>query len=123
MKHPRRIGRAITDKNMKFLKKLIKKNPIIFDGKINKNEDCEIRVTNIRKYENYFNNRFDNDKFVYEIDVQVTVIKKSPFYWYDSKTNLYKNRRVRGYGMEKLFENELCYFGIKDFCISKISYE
>ena len=25
--------------------------------------------------------------------------------------------------LEQLFQNELCYFGIQDFCISKISYE
>ena len=34
MKHPRKEGKVITDKDIKFVKKLLKKNPIIFEGNI-----------------------------------------------------------------------------------------
>ena len=120
MKHSRKKGRAISDKDTKFVKKLLKKNPIKFEGKIYQNDDCIVEITNIRKYEN---NWFygSNLKFVYEIDILVKKNDKSR--WQYSERTHYKNRRVRSWAMEKLFQEELCYFNIVDICISKISYE
>ena len=40
MKHSRKEGKVITDKDIKFVKKLVKKNPIIFEGNINIEDDC-----------------------------------------------------------------------------------
>ena len=120
MKNPRKEGKAIVDKDIKFVKKLLKKNPIIFEGNIHIKDDCLVEITNIRKYEN---NWFygSNLKFVYEIDILVKKNDKSR--WQYSERTHYKNRRLRSWTMEKLFQEELCYFNIVDFCISKISYE
>lgn len=120
MKHPKKTGKAIVDNDTKFIKKLLKKTPIIFNGCIYDKEDCLVEVTNIRKYENnlYYGS---NSKFVFEVDVKVKKNKNTRFG--SSFGAKYKNRRIRSYRMEKLFEDELCYFGIKDFCVSKISYE
>lgn len=120
MKHPRKEGKAITDKDIKFVKKLLKKNPIIFEGNINCKDDCLVQITNIRKYANnwYYGS---NAKFVFEVDVKVKKIQKSR--WDSFGSSNYKNRRIRSWKMEQLFQNELCYFNIVDFCISKISYE
>jgi hypothetical protein len=118
MKHSRKEGKAIVDKDHKFVKKLLKKNPIIFEGHIRTNDDCFVEITNIRKYLNGWNYG-SNAKFVYEVDVIVKVNPNSrPCY---SRTH-YKNRRIRSWAMEKLFQEELCYFNIVDFCISKITY-
>lgn len=120
MRHPRKEGKAISDKDIKFTKKLLKKNPIIFKGNILVNNDCFVEITNIRKYVNGWNFG-SNAKFVFEIDVK---IKRAPnCRWSFPGRTQYKNRRVRSYSMEKLFQEELCYFNITDFCISKISYE
>lgn len=121
MKHPRKEGRVIIDKDIKFIKKLLKKNPIIFEGHISTKDDCLVEVTNIRKYKD--GNRLfkDRPKFVFEVDVK---IKKTE----SSRWRLYgriqcNNRKVRSWRMGKLFQDELCYFGIQDLCVSKISYE
>lgn len=120
MKHPRKQGRFISDKDTKFIKKLLKKNPIIFGGKIYQNDDCIVEVTNIRKYNNcWFYG--SNTKFVYEIDVKVRKNEISRWNYY-SNTNL-RNRRIRSWSVEKLLREELCYFNVEDFCVSKISYE
>ena len=120
MEHSRKKGKAISDKDIKFIKKLLKKNPIIFEGNIHHTDDCIVEVTNIRKYEN---NWFygTNTKFVFEVDIKVKKNYKSR--WFKSERAHYRNRRMRSWKMEKLFQDELCYFGIQDFCISKISYE
>ena len=120
MKHSRKEGKVIVDKDIKFIKKLLKKNPIIFDGDIHRKDDCLVKVTNIRKYENGWPYG-SNAKFVFEVDVTVKKTDKSRWSLY-GRAN-YNNRRVRSWKMEKLFQNELCFFGIEDFCISKISYE
>lgn len=119
MKHSKKVDRAISDKNMKFVKKLLKKNPITFNGRIRRENDCTVTITNIRKYKNLWSYK-ESDKFVYEIDVHVKLEQVSVWYRPDTR---YVNRRVRSYKMEELFHEELCYFGITDFCISKISYE
>lgn len=120
MKHPRKEGKAISDKDVKFIKKLLKKNPIILEGKIYNSGDCILEVTNIRKYNNcWFYGT--NAKFVYEIDVKVKKNENSRWGFY-SNTN-YKNRRIRSWSVEKLLREELCYFNVEDFCVSKISYE
>jgi len=120
MKHPRKKGRAIVDKDIKFIKKLLKKTPTIFEGNIHIKDDCLIQITNIRKYENgwWFGS---NVKFVFEVDITVKKTDKSRWSLYE-RTN-YNNRRIRSWKMEKQFQEELCYFGIQDFCVSKISYE
>lgn len=118
MKHTKKVDRAINDKNMKFVKKLLKKNPITFDGHIRRENDCTVTITNIRKYKNLWSYK-ETDKFVYEIDVHV-INQSSTWYRFDTR---YINRRVRSYKMESFFREELCYFGIDDFCVSKISYE
>jgi hypothetical protein len=120
MKHSRKEGKIITDKDIKFVKKLLKKNPIIFEGNINIEDDCLVEITNIRKYANswYYGS---NAKFVYEVDVKVK--KTSNTRWGLSVRNNYNNRRIRSWKTEQLFQEELCYFNIVDFCISKISYE
>ena len=120
MKHSRKKGKAITDKDIKFVKKLLKKNPISFEGNIYQTDDCVVEVTNIRKYENSWHYG-SNAKFVFEVDVKVKKIQKSR--WDSFGSSNYKNRRIRSWKMEQLFQNELCYFNIVDFCISKISYE
>jgi hypothetical protein len=120
MKHSRKEGKIIADKDIKFVKKLLKKNPIIFEGNIHIKDDCLVEITNIRKYANvlYYGS---NAKFVYEVDVKVKKIQNSRWDLF-GRTN-YKNRRIRSWKMEQLFQEELCYFNITDFCISKISYE
>jgi hypothetical protein len=120
MKHSKKVDRAINDKNMKFVKKLLKKNPIIFEGHIRRDNDCTVTITNIRKYKNLWSYR-ENDKFVYEIDVRVKG-DSDVKYWagYDNRR---VNRRVRSYRMENLLREEICYFNIVDICISKITYE
>lgn len=120
MKHSRKKGNAISDKDIKFIKKLLKKNPIIFEGIINTKDDCLVQITNIRKYENYWYYG-TNPKFVYEIDVKVKKTEKTRWDFYQ-RTH-YKNRRMRSWAMEKIIQEELCFFGIQDFCVSKISYE
>lgn len=120
MTHKSKEGRAITDKDIKFIKKLLKKNPIIFEGMIHYKDDCLVEITNIRKYVNgwYYGS---NAKFVYEVDVKVK--KNDVSRWSKYQNTNYKNRRIRSWKMEQLFQDELCYFNIVDFCISKISYE
>jgi hypothetical protein len=120
MKHSKKYGKAINDKNMKFVKKLIKKNPITFTSSISTTNDCEVTITNIRKYQNLYTYK-QTDKFVYEVDIKVKLNYKSR-YQYD-RDNRRINNRVRGYRMENLIREELCYFNIVDICISKISYE
>lgn len=122
MKHPRKEGKVIIDKDTKFIKKLLNKNPIIFDGKIHEDKDCNIVITKIRKYKNTWCYG-ENKKFVYEIDIKVVFNKESFLYRYWARETRRNNRRMRSYTMEKLFTEELCYFNINDFCISKISYE
>ena len=120
MTHKSKEGRAITDKDIKFIKKLLKKNPIIFEGMIHYKDDCLVEITNIRKYLNswYYG---ANAKFVYEVDVKVK--KNDSSRWSKYQNTNYKNRRIRSWKMEKSFQDELCYFNVVDFCISKISYE
>ena len=120
MEHSRKKGKVISDKDIKFTKKLLKKNPISFEGDIHRKDDCLVKVTNIRKYENGWPYG-SHAKFVFEVDVTIKKTDKSRWGYYES--NHYNNRRVRSWKMEKLFQNELCYFNIVDFCISKISYE
>lgn len=120
MKHPRKEGKVISDKDIKFVKKLLKKNPIIFESNIHIKDDCLVEITNIRKYANswYYGS---NAKFVYEVDVKVK--KNDSSRWCNYTNTNYKNRRIRSWKTEQLFQEELCYFNIMDFCISKISYE
>jgi hypothetical protein len=122
MKHPRKEGKVISDKDVKFIKKLLKKNPIILEGKIYQTDDCIVEVTNIRKYNNCWF-IVSNTKFVYEIDVKVKKNEISRWrpYYFNSTSRI--NQRVRSWSLKKLLLEELCYFNVEDFCISKISYE
>lgn len=119
MKHPRKKGKVIIDKDTKFVKKLLKKNPIILSGHIHYSDDCLIEITNIRKYDNcWFYG--SNSKFVFEVDVKVKKNERSR--WRLAERSNYRNRRIRSWKMETLIQDELCFFGISDICISKITY-
>lgn len=119
MEHSKKVDKAINDKNMKFVKKLLKKNPITFNGNIRSSTDCVITITNVRKYKNLWSNK-DNNKFVYEVDVIVNITYLTPSYYSNTRR---LNQSVRSYRTESLIREELCYFNIEDICISKISYE
>lgn len=120
MKHPRRSGRAIIDKDIKFIKRLLKRKPIEFEGVIWRQTDCLVKISNIRKYEDIYSFG-KKGVFVYEVDVHVKLSEdiKKYLYW-DSVT---LNRRVRSNSMGKELREYLVYFNIHDFCVSKISCE
>lgn len=128
MEHSKKVDKAINDKNMKFVKKLLKKNPITFNSSIRSSTDCVITITNIRKYKNLWFHK-DNDKFVYDIQIykfvyEVDVIVNITYLAHSYYSNVRRlNRSVRSYRIESLIREELCYFNIEDICISKISYE
>jgi len=113
MVHGNKIGRAINDEGIKFVKRLIKKNPISFEGKHWTDGDIKIQVANIRKYQKSY-----GPGFVYEVDVKVSFIKER---WFYSSIRT-KNSRVRLYKNEKLLREELEYFNINDLVISKVQY-
>jgi hypothetical protein len=113
MVHGNKIGRAINDEGIKFVKKLINKKPISFEGRYWADGDIKMQVANIRKYQKSY-----GPGFVYEVDVKVSFIKER---WYRS-SNRAKNDRVRRYKNEKLLREELEYFNINDLVISKVQY-
>lgn len=119
MNHSNKIGYVVTDKDTKFIKKLLVKNPILIDASIRTKNDCNLMVSNVRKY----NSKYKNGrckKFVYEVDV-IIEIKKGPSIYYQDKRRMNKN--VRGYRNTQFVLDELCYFNIDDICISKITYK
>lgn len=121
MKHTNKLGKCILDKDMKFVKKLLNKKPISFSGRYFNDNDCVIKVVNIRKYVAYAIRASDNIRFCYEVDV-VVKLNKNIFEYYDS-TNRSKNTRVRRYKNEKKLSEELEYFNMVDVQISKITFE
>jgi bisphosphoglycerate-dependent phosphoglycerate mutase len=120
MKHRYKIGNCINDKDTKFIKKLLKKNPISFDGRFFSNEDCVITISNIRKYETV-SWRGNTKQFCYEIDVIVKLNLNT--YHYGHATPRRKNDRIRRYQNEQQLRDELVYFNITDFQISKVTFE
>jgi hypothetical protein len=50
MEHSSKIGKAINCTDIKFVKRLIKKKGIVFQGRFQRPNDCTIKVVNIRKY-------------------------------------------------------------------------
>jgi hypothetical protein len=113
MNHGNKIGRVINDEGTKFVKRLINKNPISFEGRYWSDGDINVQVVNIRKYQKSY-----GSGFVYEVDVKVLFIKER---WSYSSTRA-KNDRVRRYKNEKLLREELEYFNINDLVISKVQY-
>jgi hypothetical protein len=113
MIHGNKTGRVINDEGTKFVKKLINKKPISFEGRYWHEGDIKIEVANIRKYQKSY-----GPGFVYEVDVKVSFIKER---WTYSSTRA-KNDRVRRYKNEKLLREELEYFNINDLVISKVQY-
>jgi hypothetical protein len=114
MKHYYKTGRPIIDKDIKFVKRLLKKKPIKFDAVYWHPQDVELEITNIRKYLHKY-----GGSFVYEVDVKV--IPKRAIWYYHLSTRS-KNDRIRKYSNEKLLREELEYFNIDDVTISKIQY-
>jgi hypothetical protein len=114
MKHYYKTGRPIIDKDIKFVKRLLKKKPIKFDAVYWHPQDIQLKITNIRKYQHRY-----GESFVYEVDVKV-IPKRDRCYYHHSARS--KNSRIRRYSNEKLLIQELEYFNINDVTISKIEY-
>lgn len=121
MKHANKLGKCILDKDMKFVKKLLNKKPISFSGRYSNDNDCVIKVVNIRKYVAYAIRASDNIRFCYEVDVVVKLNKGIFDYYYSASKS--KNSRVRRYKNEKKLSEELEYFNMVDVQISKITFE
>lgn len=120
MKHRYKIGNCINDKDTKFIKKLLKKNPISIEGRFWRDEDCVITISNIRKYETS-SWRTNRKHFCYEVDVIVKL--KYDIYIHNSANTRRKNDRIRRYANERQLRDELVYFNIEDFQISKVTFE
>jgi cob(I)alamin adenosyltransferase len=60
MKHYYKTGRPIIDKDIKFVKRLLKKKPIKFDAVYWFLNDIELEITNIRKYQHKHGTFFIN---------------------------------------------------------------
>jgi hypothetical protein len=114
MKHYYKTGRPIIDKDIKFVKRLLKKKPIKFDAVYWFPQDIQLKITNIRKYQHRY-----GGSFVYEVDVKV-MPKRDRWYYHHSVRS--KNSRIRKYSNEKLLREELEFFNINDVTISKIEY-
>jgi len=120
MRHGNRIGRCILDKDMKFIKKLLKKNPISFSGRYLSNNDCVMEVVGVRKYVASSWRTTDKTRFCYEVDVVVKLSNKHILKYSGAK---HRNNRVRRYMNEEKLLQELVYFNISDAQISKITFE
>jgi hypothetical protein len=114
MKHYYKTGRPIIDKDIKFVKRLLKKKPIKFDAVYWHPQDIQLKITNIRKYLHKY-----GGSFVYEVDVKV-IPKRATWHYHQSSRS--KNDRIRRYHNEKLLREELEFFNIHDVTISKIEY-
>jgi hypothetical protein len=98
----------------------LKKKPISIDGRFWKDNDCVITISNIRKYETV-SWRGNTKQFCYEIDVIVKM--NLSIYDFHYVTSRRKNDRIRRYQNEKQLRDELVYFNILDFQISKVTFE
>ena len=109
-------GYDIRDKNVKFVNKLLKKEDFIVEGEARQKGDLLIKIKNVRKYQN----KWYNDKFCYEVDVEVSISPnyEKGTYWYYSSDNRRIYRLVR-WNRSKI-ESELSYFAISNVVISKI---
>jgi hypothetical protein len=120
MKHGNRTGRCILDKDMKFIKKLLKKNPISFSGRYHRDNDCVMEVVGVRKYVASPWRTTDKTRFCYEVDIFVKLSNKNILNYSGTK---HKNSRVRRYMNEEKLLQELVYFNVSDIQISKITFE
>jgi hypothetical protein len=120
MKHANKIGRCILDKDMKFVKKLLKKNPISFSGRYFKDDDCVIEVVGIRKYVGMPYRLTDKTRFCYEVDL---VVKLTDNYILCYSNATHRNTKIRRYTNEDKLRQELVYFNMDDIQISKITFE
>jgi hypothetical protein len=136
MENDDKIGKAISDKHIKAVKKLTKNMLITpsqndgyyLDSDLN---NSVIKIKSVRKYLHRHTQWLENkDKYVYEIDVIVDMRSKGEYYYYG--TNHYCQRNAKRYN--KYYRNailgavaqELKYFGIDNremnVVISKIQY-
>ena len=120
MRHGNRTGRCILDKDMKFIKKLLKKNPISFSGRYHRDNDCIMEVVGVRKYVASPWRTTDKTRFCYEVDIFVKLSNKNILNYSGTK---YRNKRVRRYMNEEKLIQELVYFNMTDIQISKITFE
>ena len=122
MKHRWKEGRCVIDKDVKFLKKLLVKKNITFLGKFFRENDCEIKVTKIRKYKNSLLYHYLILQYQgFEIDLTVKFLDTRYRHPYWEKRNM--NSKIRRYKNERKLSEELVFFNINDFQISKITYE
>ena len=136
MENNDKIGRAISDKEMKTVKKLVK-NTVFIGPKSIPNEhfdtdlvNVKIKIANIRKYKSRRTLWSDNqEQYVYEIDVIVDMNTSDYF-----RSNYRCQSRVRRYNawyrnsILKIlnYESYLKYLNIdlkNDSIISKITYQ
>jgi hypothetical protein len=131
-----KIGKAISDKHIKAVKKLTKNMLITpsqndgyyLDSDLN---NSVIKIKSVRKYLHRHTQWLENkEKYVYEIDVIVDMRSKGEFFYYG--TNHYFQRNAKRYN--KYYRSailgavtqELKYFGIDNremnIVISKIQY-
>ncbi len=115
MGHILKSGNIIIDKDTKFIKKLLVKNPISYSYPFYYDDNkFLIKIINVRKYKSIING------FVYEVDLNVNV-KYSSFYSRYSYSKRRINSIIRRRNKSLILE-ELCYFNINDIYISKINY-
>jgi len=134
MENDYKIGRAIKDKEINFIKKYFKENTIEVNGRANGRYDRHdmlkssvIKVKSIRKYEN----RYYNNRFAYEVDIELDIknspcVLNYPAYYVKYQTT----KRTRSlndyyrYELKEIIMDELKYFGFSqnDTVISKIKY-
>ena len=124
MEHPDKLGKVRNDKGTKFIKRILKKKGIVIQGKFRRENDCEIRITNVRKYQHIYYNVLNvltgsDIRFVYEVDITVKLIGNE----YMLFSDFYIRKKIRGYVNVTNIKNELVYFNIKDITISKITLE
>lgn len=134
MENSRKIGKAILDKNIKFIKKITKDMLIkplqndgyYFDSDLN---NSVIKIKSIRKYKNrctIWSN--DQEQYVYEIDVIVDMRSDNNYWLKNSYCQRYSRRYNNYYrsGILSAVSQELKYFTIDnrdDITISKIEYK
>jgi hypothetical protein len=123
MKNTDKVGRAISDKEIKIINKIVKNKKYEVDNTVRYSEfnDAFLKINRVRKYHTKWSNIF-----TYEVEVTVN-LSGCDFY-----TNSYctKNaRRVNGYynrSIKSTVFSELKYFGLEsenDIIITKIKYE
>ena len=125
MKNEYKIGKCISDKDIKFIKKYFKNTIILPDTRYEGLFDNDLvtskfKITSIRKYNSYYRN------FCYEVDVNVDMCDLNYF-----RSNEFCQKKIKKFNgwyrssIAKIIAEELKYFGIckNDILISKIVYK